>query len=114
MSRTIEIRPWGFYDVLHREPGIQIKRIYVEPGKRLSLQTHAHRSEHWYVIDGFGFVTIDDQVFELTPGDSVTIDVGEKHRVEGRNVGITFIEIQKGDIIDEDDIVRIEDDYGRA
>ena len=61
-----------------------------------------------------GFVTIDDQVFELTPGDSVTIDVGEKHRVEGRNVGITFIEIQKGDIIDEDDIVRIEDDYGRA
>jgi mannose-6-phosphate isomerase-like protein (cupin superfamily) len=112
-ERQIFPKPWGFYDIIHREPGVQVKRLYVQPEHRISLQTHEHRSEHWYIIDGFGYITIDDNKFEVTVGDSVTIAPGERHRVEGGPRGIAFIEIQRGEIIDEDDIVRIEDDYGR-
>ncbi len=115
MTREIFLRPWGYYDILHSEPGVQIKRIFVEGGKRLSLQTHEHRAEHWYITNGIGIVTAGDQEFRLGVGDSVTIAIGEQHRIEGfGDAGVTFIEVQTGDYLGEDDIIRIEDDFGRS
>lgn len=114
MTREIFIRPWGYYDILHTEPGTQIKRIYVENNKRLSKQSHKHRSEHWLITAGKALVEIEDNVFHLSTGDSVTIGVGEVHRIQGASEeGCTFIEIQQGDYLGEDDIIRYEDDFGR-
>ena len=114
MARDITVRPWGFYDIIHKEPGYQIKRIHVEVGQRLSLQSHKYRSEHWYVISGIGVVEIEEEAFEIGVGDSITIAVGEVHRMTGvGEKGVTFIEIQAGDYLGEDDITRFEDDYGR-
>lgn len=114
MTREIFIRPWGFYDILHTEPGTQIKRIHVEANKRLSKQSHEHRAEHWYITEGKGIVEIEDNVFHVGAGDSITIGVKEVHRVAAAGESLTFIEIQTGDYLGEDDIVRYDDDYGRA
>ena len=108
-------RPWGYYQVLADEPDHKVKRIVVYPGKRLSLQRHRHRSEHWYVLAGRAIVTRDDQEFELGAGQATDIPRGALHRV--RNPGsenTAFIEIQTGDYFGEDDIERIEDDFGRV
>lgn len=113
-SRDITVRPWGFYDILHKEPGYQIKRIHVEADQRISLQSHKHRSEHWYIIQGLGVVEIEEEAFEIGVGDSITIAVGEVHRITAvGDKGVTFFEVQAGDYIGEDDITRFEDDYGR-
>ena len=114
-SREITIRPWGFYEILHNEPGYQIKRIHVEAGKRLSLQSHKHRSEHWYISQGQGIVEVEDTLQTLVPGDTVAIGKEAIHRIQAaENVSITFFEIQSGEYLGEDDIIRYEDDYGRA
>jgi mannose-6-phosphate isomerase-like protein (cupin superfamily) len=114
MERNIYLRPWGFYDILHTEAGTQIKRIHVQAGHRLSKQSHEHRSEHWLITAGKAQVEIEDNVFQLVKGDSVSIGVGEVHRIASASEeGCTFIEIQQGDYLGEDDIVRYDDDYGR-
>jgi len=110
-----EERPWGWYEILLTESEMQIKRIHVYAGKRLSLQSHEKRSEHWFITAGIARVQVDEQYFDFTEGNSITILQGEKHRVQavGDN-DVEFIEIQRGTYFGEDDIVRYEDDFGRA
>jgi mannose-6-phosphate isomerase len=108
-------RPWGIYEVLADEDDHKVKRITVFPGKRLSLQRHRRRSEHWFCVHGTGAVTLDDRVVEFTPGGAVDIGTGVLHRVENKGTDdLYFIEIQRGDYFGEDDIERVEDDFGRA
>lgn len=116
MTQEIFVRPWGFYIILHTEQRVQVKRIHVENGSRLSKQSHKHRAEHWYITQGYAKIEIGEQELHLGPGDYVSIGVGEVHRVEaeGTDEDLVFIEIQTGDYLGEDDIVRYEDDFGRA
>ena len=108
-------RPWGFYDVLSDEPDHKVKRITVYPGKRLSYQRHRKRSEHWYFVSGRGVVTLDGQEIPLMAGEAVDIGCGAAHRIA--NPGeeeVVFIEVQRGEYFGEDDIERLEDDFGRT
>jgi mannose-6-phosphate isomerase len=108
-------RPWGNYQVLADEPDHKVKRIVVYPGKRLSLQRHGQRAEHWYLVAGRGLVTREREEIALTAGQAVDIPRGARHRLE--NPGpekVVFIEVQTGDYFGEDDIERFEDDFGRA
>ena len=108
-------RPWGYYTVLSDEPDHKVKRIVVYPGKRLSLQSHNRRSEHWFVVSGEALVTLDDHVLPLHAGDSLNIGYEVKHRIENTGMeNVVFIEVQRGDYFGEDDIVRYEDDFGRT
>lgn len=108
-------RPWGTYTVLEDTPGYKIKRIVVKPGKRLSLQKHFHRSEHWIVVSGTATVTIGDTVKTVRPNESTYIKMGEVHRLENEGkIDIVLIEAQVGEYTGEDDIVRIEDDFKRV
>ncbi len=109
-------RPWGSYVVLDEDDGFKVKRITVLPGKRLSYQRHARRAEHWFVVSGHGAVTVDDLRFEVTSGSSIDIPIGAAHRVESHpgTDALVFVEVQRGPYLGEDDIVRLEDDYGRV
>jgi len=107
-------RPWGNYETIDKSIGFQVKRITVKPGAALSLQLHHHRSEHWVVVSGVAKVTCGENVFTLQKNQSAYIPVATKHRLE--NCGTTpleMIEVQSGDYLEEDDIVRFEDAYGR-
>ena len=113
MSATVH-RPWGTYATLKQEDGYQLKRITVAPGQKLSLQYHHNRAEHWVVTQGKAIVQIGDDEFETSPGEYRYIPLGEKHRLT--NIGDTelvLVEVQVGEYLGEDDIVRIEDVYGR-
>ena len=115
MSNIEDHRPWGYYQVLSDEENHKVKRIVVYPGKRLSLQRHQRRAEHWYVIDGEGIVTLDGREISLKAGEAVDISKGAVHRMENRSgTDVTFIEVQTGDYFGEDDIERLEDDFGRT
>ncbi|HQK33841.1 MAG TPA: cupin domain-containing protein, partial [Spirochaetales bacterium] len=107
-------RPWGSYTVFESEPGYKIKKIIVKPGERLSLQKHYHRNEHWVVVSGTATVTIGDEVRYIRPNESTYIKMGEVHRLanEGK-IPVVLIEVQVGEYTEEDDIVRIDDDYKR-
>jgi len=108
-------RPWGHFVVLEDLPDHKTKRIVVLAGQRLSLQKHRQRDEHWFVIHGRALVTRDDEEFPLGPGQAVDIPRGAAHRV--CNPGgepLEFIEVQTGEYFGEDDIIRLEDDYGRG
>lgn len=108
-------RPWGFYEVLTINPDHKVKRITVYPGARLSYQRHLRRSEHWYVVIGEGVVTLNGEDRSLTVGDGVNVPVRTWHRIRNSGTGnLVFIEVQTGDYFGEDDIERLEDDYGRA
>jgi mannose-6-phosphate isomerase-like protein (cupin superfamily) len=109
------VRPWGRYDVLGSADDHQVKTITVLPKKRLSLQAHERRSEHWVVVRGAAVATLDGRDISLGPGEHVFVETGCVHRME--NPGskpLVFIEVQVGDYFGEDDIVRFEDDFGRA
>jgi mannose-6-phosphate isomerase-like protein (cupin superfamily) len=107
-------RPWGYYVVLANEQDHKIKRIVVLPGKRISLQRHKHRSEHWHMINGTAKVTLDNENITLTSGESLDIPQGSIHRIENTGTGeVVIIEVQRGDYFGEDDIERFEDDFGR-
>jgi mannose-6-phosphate isomerase-like protein (cupin superfamily) len=107
-------RPWGFYIILADEPDHKIKRIVVYPGKRLSLQLHKHRSEHWHIVKGEAVVTLDNCTILLKGGESVDIPVGIPHRIQNNGTeDLAFIEVQRGTYFGEDDIERLDDDYGR-
>jgi len=113
-AREHDERPWGSYTVLEEGEGWKVKRIDVKPGARLSYQRHGRRTEHWMVVAGRARVTLDDEVRELAPGDTVDIPAGTAHRIESRGDALlTFVEIQRGDYLGEDDIERLADDYGR-
>ena len=109
-----EHRPWGSFENLLDEEYCKVKRIIVKPGQRLSYQYHHKRSEHWVVVQGEAIVTLDDKEYEFEEGQVVEIPVGTKHRVRNDyDDDLIFIETQTGSYFGEDDIVRIEDDYGR-
>ena len=108
-------RPWGSYDSIDMADGFQVKRIKVKPGARLSLQSHKRRAEHWVVVRGTARVTRDNDVFELFANQSTYIPIGAKHRLENPGTDmLELIEVQSGDYLGEDDIVRYEDAYGRS
>ncbi len=108
-------RPWGTYTVLEDTPGYKIKRIEVNPGKRLSLQKHYHRNEHWIVVSGTATVTVGEKTTLIRPNESTYIKMGEVHRLanDGK-IPVVLIEAQVGEYTGEDDIVRLEDDHQRV
>jgi mannose-6-phosphate isomerase len=113
--REFDRRPWGNYTVLEEAPTFKVKRIEVLPGKRLSYQKHAQRAEHWYVVAGTAKVTLDGRDITVPHGEAIDIPVGAAHRVENPGTeDLIFIEVQRGNYLGEDDIVRLEDDFGRA
>jgi mannose-6-phosphate isomerase len=115
MSDRYDERPWGNYTVLDEGSTFKVKRIEVLPEKRLSYQKHAQRAEHWMVVAGAAKVTLDGKEMTLKTGETIDIPVGSAHRIE--NVGrekLIFIEIQRGSYLGEDDIQRLQDDFGRA
>ena len=110
----IEVRPWGAYEVLLDSNNCKVKRIVVKPNEQLSYQYHNHRNEVWVIIEGKAEVIIDDIKYEYESGSTLTIFKLQKHRI--KNIGDTdliFIETQYGESFDEEDIVRLEDNYGR-
>lgn len=108
-------RPWGRYTVLADDSDHKVKTIEVEPGRRLSYQRHQRRSEHWFVVRGTATVTLDGEQSVLAAGAAVDIPAGTAHRVanEGDEL-LVFVEVQTGTYFGEDDIVRLEDDFGRV
>src|SRR5690348_4887008 len=113
--REFDQRPWGTYTVLEEAPTFKVKRIEVLPGKRLSYQKHAQRAEHWVVVAGTAKVTLDSREITVRTGEAIDIPVGAAHRVENpADDDLIFIEVQRGNYLGEDDIVRLEDDFGRA
>ncbi len=111
---TKVLRPWGSFETVDIEDRFKVKRIIVNPKSSLSLQMHHKRSEHWAVVKGRAFVTCDDKEFILEIDQSSYIPVGAKHRLENReDVPLEIIEVQIGNYLGEDDIVRFEDIYGR-
>lgn len=108
-------RPWGTYTVLEDTPGYKIKRIVVRPNKRLSLQKHFHRNEHWIVVSGTATVTVGENTFLVRPNESTYIKMGEIHRLENKGkIDLVLIEAQVGEYTGEDDIVRLDDDFKRS
>lgn len=108
-------RPWGSFTVIDEGEGFKVKRIEVLPGKRLSYQKHSRRSEHWFVVAGTATVTLDGDIIKVPTGQAIDIPLGAAHRVENTEESdLIFIEVQQGDYFGEDDIVRLEDDFGRS
>ena len=110
-----DYRPWGWFESLVLGDGFKVKRISVNPGAALSLQSHQHRSEHWVVVQGVATITIEDEIKTVGIGQSVYIPIGAKHRMENHEVApMVLIEVQTGSYLGEDDIIRIEDRYARG
>jgi len=109
-----ERRPWGSYTILEEREAYKVKRIEVLPAKRLSYQRHQKRDEHWVIVEGEALVTVEGKDIPLSPGGSVDIPRMAAHRIlnPGKSL-LVFIEVQKGDYFGEDDIIRLEDDFGR-
>ncbi len=105
-------RPWGTYEVLLDEPNYKVKRIVVNPCQQLSLQYHLHREEHWTIVEGSGKIVLGNSEVNASPGDTFSIPCKSIHRASTSSEGLTFIEVQIGKC-DEDDIIRMQDDYGR-
>ena len=107
-------RPWGSYDSIDNADNFQVKRLIVKPGAVLSLQKHAHRSEHWVCVKGKALITRNDEEFELKPNESTYVAIGDVHRIANPyDEPVHIIEVQCGDYLGEDDIVRFDDNYGR-
>jgi mannose-6-phosphate isomerase len=110
-----ELRPWGAFTVLEEGRGYKIKRIEVKPGHRLSLQMHHHRSEHWIVVSGTARVTCGEQEVLLSNNESTYVPQCTSHRLENPGViPLVLIEVQNGEYLGEDDIIRYQDDYART
>jgi mannose-6-phosphate isomerase-like protein (cupin superfamily) len=111
---AFENRPWGSWQVLDEGDGFKVKRIDVNPHSRLSYQTHEHRAEHWVVVSGKATCLIDGETFVAGPGDCLDVALGQAHRIANHEDDLlVIIEVQRGAYTGEDDIVRLEDDYGR-
>jgi len=114
-SPKFDRRPWGTFTVLDEGENYKVKRIEVLAGKRLSYQKHARRAEHWFVVQGVAKVTLDGKDVIVRVGEYVDIEIGTAHRVENEgDETLVFIEVQRGDYLGEDDIERLQDDYGRV
>jgi mannose-6-phosphate isomerase len=114
MSEDQSQRPWGRYEILQESAAHKVKTIWVNPGKRLSYQRHEKRAEHWFIVQGKAKITLNGANFEMSAGDSLDIEIGDLHRVENiGSIDLIFIEVQTGTYFGEDDIERIEDDFGR-
>jgi mannose-6-phosphate isomerase len=116
-TETIERteRPWGWYETVSEVSGNKVKRIRVHPGQKLSLQKHHQRAEHWVVVLGRAQVTVGERVVELVPGQHIDIAIGEVHRLANQTPDpVEIVEVQFGSYLGEDDIVRLQDDYGRS
>lgn len=108
-------RPWGSYEVISDGADFKTKIITVKPQARLSYQRHARRAEHWFVVLGTGSVTLEGHVVPVVAGSSVDVPVGVAHRIENNgHEDLVFVEVQHGESFEEDDIERLEDDYGRS
>jgi mannose-6-phosphate isomerase len=113
--REFDQRPWGSYTVLEEASTFKVKRIEVLPRKRLSYQKHSQRAEHWFVVEGTAKVTLDGKEITISTGEAIDIPIGAAHRVENPgDEDLIFIEVQRGTYLGEDDIVRLEDDFGRT
>ena len=111
---NFEERPWGNYTVLHTDDKCQVKKLVVNPGKRISLQSHEFRAEHWFIVSGQGIAELDGNEVTVGPGHSVDVSIGSKHRISCDSPEpLIFIEVQTGSSFVEADIVRYEDDFGR-
>ena len=114
VTREIVEKPWGRYEVIHQQSDRAVKILFIEPGQMLSLQSYSHRSEHWFVLEGTAEIVIDDQRRRLKPNEAVDIPVGTKHRIYNPGKAtISILEVQHGERVDEADIVRYRDRYGR-
>ncbi len=115
-GREHDERPWGNYTVLDDTSNdYKVKEIVVAPGKRLSYQRHSRRAEHWFVVSGRATAIVDDVTYQLEAGQSIDIAIGQAHRCENHgDAPVRFIEVQTGTYFGEDDIVRLQDDFGRA
>lgn len=108
-------RPWGSYEVLEESPGYKVKRLEVKPGARLSLQRHSRRGEHWVVVSGTADVVCGEHELQLKTGEHIHIPPETNHRLGNSTTRpLALIEVQLGDYLGEDDIVRLEDDYKRG
>ena len=108
-------RPWGWYETVSEVAGNKVKRIRVHPGQQLSLQKHHQRAEHWVVVLGTARITLDERQFDLQAGQACDIAVGQVHRLSNLTAEpVEIVEVQFGDYLGEDDIVRLEDNYGRV
>jgi mannose-6-phosphate isomerase-like protein (cupin superfamily) len=108
-------RPWGSYTVLTEGDSFKVKTLEVHPGQRLSYQKHARRAEHWFIVTGEGIVTLDGVDVPVHRGSTVDVGQGVAHRMHNTGTRpLVFVEVQHGDYFGEDDIVRLEDDYGRS
>jgi mannose-1-phosphate guanylyltransferase/mannose-1-phosphate guanylyltransferase/mannose-6-phosphate isomerase len=106
-------RPWGYYEILSSDGMTQVKRIVIHDQQQLSYQSHAQRDEYWFCYDGYGLITIDGEEREFLAGSTIQVMRGEKHRAKSLHGDLKFIEVQVGNYLGEDDIVRYEDNYGR-
>ncbi|WP_243731864.1 phosphomannose isomerase type II C-terminal cupin domain [Nocardioides ochotonae] len=115
MTGESEQRPWGAWHVLDEGDGFKVKRIDVQPHQRLSYQTHEHRAEHWFIVTGKATCVIDGETVIAGPGQTVDVAIGQAHRITNEEDELLqIVEIQMGRYTGEDDIVRLEDDYGRS
>jgi mannose-6-phosphate isomerase-like protein (cupin superfamily) len=114
MRGEFDRRPWGTYEVLEESDGFKVKKIVVDPGQRLSLQSHKQRREHWIVTKGVALITLGDTEQTIGPDQYIHIPVGTVHRIQNPGTEpLIFVEVQSGNYLGEDDITRYQDDYQR-
>jgi mannose-1-phosphate guanylyltransferase/mannose-6-phosphate isomerase len=115
VRHTNEVRPWGSFEILAAGDRYQVKRLVVNPGAKLSLQSHRHRAEEWTVVNGTALVTLDDNELTVLEGESISVAVGARHRLQNPGLDpLVVIEVQLGSYLGEDDIERYADEYGRS
>jgi mannose-6-phosphate isomerase-like protein (cupin superfamily) len=107
-------RPWGWFETLATAQGYLIKRLWLHPSSRISLQRHHHRSEHWVVVEGDGILECEGAQLNASPGMTLTIPTLAMHRASAGNLGLMIVEVQRGDDLTDEDIERFADDYGRS
>lgn len=113
MAQARVERPWGWYETIASGEGYLVKRLWLSPGRRISLQRHRHRCEHWVVVNGDGWLTLEDAQVPAQRGTTLFVPKGATHRAEAGSTALEIVEVQRGDPLSEDDIERFEDDFGR-
>jgi mannose-6-phosphate isomerase len=106
-------RPWGWYETLASGEGYLVKRLWLSPGQRISLQSHRHRCEHWVVVNGDGLLMLEDTTIPAQRGTTLFVPEGARHRAEAGSSALEIVEVQRGALLSEEDIERYEDDFGR-
>ena len=115
MIGDVEVRPWGSWQVVDEGGGFKVKRITVTPGSRLSYQYHEHRAEHWVVVRGRATCVVDGEIVVVETGKCIDIGVGVAHRIgNSEDTELVIIEVNRGSYLEEDDIIRLQDDFGRV